>query len=206
MNRILHLLVAIFLVANSYASTTEKCHCGLTKYVENYQENNSIYTQDDNKIKELTQEEIKGIRNRLCMNIFNASSFGLKPDEFKKEILTPLGFDIHDPNANKIVSSFLNKYKQKMVCPKDPGDLSTRDLHLYKTAIINGVIDLFDEILFDDDEYQIDFNAFEIVDGKKETVLDYLDKLLSTTHKGDDDLELLRDDIIDFGGRRASEL
>ena len=157
-------------------------------------------------MKVLSDDEIKDIRNYLCMNILTASTIGFKPKEFKKVILEGLGKDEDISNKNEIISNFLNQNKQNLVCPKDKKRKGSRDLHVYKSAVLTGVLELYDEILLDDDEYDIDLNAFEIVDGKKETVVDYIEKLMATGVHGTEDLELLRDDILEMGGKRGSEL
>jgi hypothetical protein len=140
------------------------------------------------------------------MNLIYATANGFKPLEFKKVILDGLGINENSENVNQVMSSFLNKYKQELVCPKDQSRKNSRDLHIYKTAILGGVIDLYDEILLNTDEYDIDFNAYEIVDGKKETVLDYIDKCLLTGQFDNDELELLKDDIIEAGAKRGDEI
>ena len=159
-------------------------------------------------MKSMSDSEIKSIANKLCANIKFASSSEFNPAKFKNIILVDLDVSSQtsDSQKNKIVSDFLNNNKQSLICPESKDDAYDRDMHFLKTALLEGVIDLYDEIILDDDEYEIDLNAFEIIDGKKETVVDYLDKLLNSKFKGDTSYELLRDDIIDMGGKRGAEL
>ena len=191
---------------NAPVKTQENCDCELTETVKTYLSINSYTATNKVNIKDLTEQEVLRIRNLLCMNLISATSFGFKPLEFKKVILDGLGINENSENVNQVVSNFLNKYKQELVCPKDQSRKNSRDLHIYKTAILGGVIDLYDEILLNTDEYDIDFNAYEIVDGKKETVLDYTDKLILTGVHGTETLELLKDDLIEAGAKRGDEI
>jgi hypothetical protein len=186
--------------------TQKNCNCELTETVKTYLTVNPYSATNKVNIKVLTQQEVLLIRNLLCMDIITATNFGFQEERFKKIILDGLGINENSENVNQVVSSFLNKYKQELVCPKDQSRKNSRDLHLYKTAILDGVIDLYDEILLNTDEYDIDFNAYEIVDGKKETVLDYIDKLIKTNVHGTEELELLKDDIIEAGAKRGDEI
>lgn len=191
---------------NDLEKTQKNCDCELTETVKTYLSINPYTATSKLNIKDLTEQEVLRIRNLLCMDIITATNFGFQKERFKKVILDGLGVNENSENVNQVVSSFLNKYKQELVCPKDQSRKNSRDLHIYKTAILGGVIDLFDEILLNTDEYDIDFNAYEIVDGKKETVLDYIDKMIATNRRDNDELELLKDDIIEAGAKIGDEL
>tara|TARA_Y100000385_G_scaffold252241_1_gene275562 strand:+ start:132 stop:767 length:636 start_codon:yes stop_codon:yes gene_type:complete len=202
------LFVIFFLTVTtpqSFAKENGNCNCTLTENIEQFYEEYSFNASLVIKLKDLTPAEVKIIRDKLCMNISFASHAGFDPGKFKKVILEGLGLDNNIDNATQVVSSFLNKYKQDLVCPKLKSRKGSRDMHIFKSAITSGVAELFDELL-DEDLYDIDYNAYEIVDGKKETLLDYLDEIISSGQYDNDDMELLRDDIIEAGGKRGSEL
>ena len=203
--RIQFLLIIILGIHTNNANASQ-CNCLLAKNVRQLVRDNPVSTLDTLELKDLTESEFKVIRNRLCMDIITATNFGFQVERFKKVILDGLGISENSENINQVVSSFLNKYKQELVCPKDKTRKNSRNLHIYKSAIRGGVIDLFDEILLDTDEFDIDFNAYEMVDGKKETVLDYIVKCIDSGQFDNDELELLKDDIIDAGGKRGNEL
>ena len=192
----------------SIEKETENCGCEKTTNIETFLAENppkdeSIYQQ-----KELTESDIKVIADKLCAIVKFASSSEFSSEKFKNVIYTQLkvSSSLSEKEKNLIVSNFLNKYKQKLICPESKDDAFDRDLHLFKTALFEGVIELYDDILLDDELFNIDLNAYQIVDGKKETVLDFIEKLLTTKFKGDTSYELLRDDIIEFGGKRGKEL
>ena len=225
------LLFVIFILtvttSQSFAMENSNCNCTLTENIEQFYEEYSFNASHVIKLKDLTPAEVLKIRNRLCMNISFATHSGFEASDFKKIILEGLGEKEDASNANELVSAFLNKYKQELVCPKDKTRKNSRDLHIYKSAVLGGVIDLFDEILLNE-EYEIDFNSFEMVDGKmeewhqlknipltpdsiigkgeKETLVDFIEKLMDSGQYDYEGMELLRDDVIDAGGKRGNEL
>ena len=131
---------------------------------------------------------------------------GFEVSTFKNYILDGLGVRHNVLNSNEIVANFLNKYKNKLICPENKTRIYSRKMHLYKVALLDGILDLYDEILLDDEEYQIDFNAYELVDNKKETVLDYIDKLIVENHGDIEELDSIRGVIIELGGKKGKDL
>ncbi len=155
--------------------------------------------------KKLSDDKIELISAKLCTNIKYSRSNEFKINDFRSIILRELSTIGSSKSQDKAVSDFLNRYSNKMVCVKNHLERNSRPLHLYKTAVLDGVLDLFDELM-DDEVYQIDWNAYQIVNGKKETLIDYLDKVLNGKFKNDSDLELLRDDLINYGAKRGKDL
>ena len=68
-------------------------------------------------------------------------------------------------------------------------------------------MDLFQDHLLDAGFGVIDFNAYEIVDGKKETLLDWIDKIIAigrgSTSQFEDLKEVLEEE---FYGKRGKDL
>lgn len=194
---------------NPPANNTEgNCHCGLGQVVQFYLDDHPGKNLMLVKLKLLPDTVVRQVAYKLCANILMATIGGFRVDKFKNIILEAEGVS---PTASEhykdaVVSAFLIKYNQQMICPRNTSDSDSRDLHLYKIAILNGVIELYDEILLDPDDYQVDFNAYEMVDGKKETVVDYINKLMATGGRDNERLEMLRDDIIGFGGKSGEDL
>lgn len=207
MHKILILFIAILFSGITYASN-ENCNCSLTNYVDDYLEIEQKKQKSDIQIKDLSEEELGLIVKKLCTNITLATSTGFMRIEFEEAIIQSLKIKpANEEEKNILIVSFLNKYKQKLICPKSKGDSNSRDLHIYKVAALQGITDLFNEILLDDEDFPgVDFNAYEIVDGKKETLVDYIEYLIGTNLYDNDELELLRDDLIELSGKRGSEL
>jgi len=200
-------IIGIISISNLTASSneTKDCGCDLQNNVEVLMSNQNLnIPQQPIQIKDLTEKEINDIALRLCIIIITQ---GFEVKRINRIIAEGIDIDTNDPNINSFVSVFLNKYKNKLICPKDKRSSLSREKHLFKEAIFRGKIDLFDEILFDDENYTIDFNAYEIVDGKKETVLDYIDFIIQSGRGDPDDLDSIKDVIIlEFGGKYGYEL
>ncbi|MBL6449625.1 hypothetical protein JMN32_25160 [Fulvivirga sp. 29W222] len=211
MNKIILLFFSLFLFTFSQASSSEttSCNCELINFGYEYFDERITEIQNDIQIKDLTNTELEQITKRLCIKVIEAGITGFKSEEFKRLIHEALNTpnDLKESNKNMIIVAFLNKYKQKLICPKVTGKTDSRDMLIYKKAALEGIVDLYDEILLDNEAFpNIDFNGYEIVDGNKETVVDYIDYLIKTVLYDKDELELLRDDIIDYGGKRGVEL
>ena len=185
---------------------TENCGCELTNNIETFITENPPKLESLTQQEELTEKEIKEIAGRLCSDMAQSNTKGFNKKRFVKIITKGIGKNEDDHNINIYVSNFLNKYKNQLICPKDEYLQDNRTKHLYKSAILKGISALFDEILLNEDEYEIDFNAYEIVNGKKETILDYLDKLILTENYDKKELQMIQMDIEDLGGKRGIEL
>jgi hypothetical protein len=69
----------------------------------------------------------------------------------------------------------------------------------------------YDFLLSDEDDYPIDVNAVELYNGKEETLLDYLDEILSNSEKlknyNSQEIIMLRMTIIeDYNAKTAAQL
>ncbi len=170
---------------------------------------NSIFAQNTNQpaIKELTDEEIAQVGLVLCSFIVLSSIKSFSSEEFKKIICSAIPkCSLDDKDLNIKISLFLNKYGDRLICPEDSTYEDHRNKQLYKHAILYGINSLFEEMLLDDEKYTIDFNLYEIVDGKKETLLDYMDKLIASGDYNKDTLGIIQMEIEDLGGKRGAEL
>ena len=154
----------------------------------------------------LTAKEVEDINRKLCTYLSISDSTGFYAEKFNKIILDGVGVSQASADANKAVSKFLNDHKNNLVCDAHSILSGNREKLLIKSALMDGVIDLFDEILLDDELYEIDFNAYEIVDGKKETLVDWIDFLISTGWYDLGELKSIQEVVIDLGGKRGSEL
>jgi hypothetical protein len=153
----------------------------------------------------LTVAQVEAINSELCKNLSFSDSTGFYPERFNRIILEGIGVSESSADVNKAVSKFLNDHRNDLFC--DPHSmLENKEKLLMKSALVDGVLDLFDEILLDDELYEIDFNGYEIVDGKKETLLDWIDLMIRLDRWSNDDLESIKEVIIDLGGKRGSEL
>ncbi len=187
-------------------SDPNNCGCALKEYVTEYLE---LFPSTDAtlaNVQTYRPEQVKVVAKAACDYLTGSIRKGFNPIKFKESIANQIGVNPNDKDINTIISNFLNQYKNQMICLANPTDNSKRDMHLYKYALLRGVIDLYDEILFDDEEFSIDFNAVEIVEGKPETLLDYIDKRLTKESMLKDTLKGIRMDVVDLGGKTAQQL
>jgi hypothetical protein len=129
---------------------------------------------------------------------------------FERALLKELGTTYDDPQKNNIISKFFNDNEEKLIC-EDDSDESIRDNeHIFKRSIARGE-HFFIKHVAKSDDYEINLNFFEMIDGKKETILDYLDKILvdqeSAAEEYDvDELLLLREYLEENDAKRGNEL
>lgn len=157
------------------------------------------------EVSKLTPKQIKDIHYQLCRDVYT-DSIDFNTEHFRSIIAKGIGIDHKVSGSNKLISDFLNDNHDDLICPKDPTDTTHRKKHIFKEMILRGYFEIFDDIVMDDDEYEIDFNAYEIVDGKKETLIDYIDLIIKKEGDPDGDYEFLIEDIQDLGGKRGADL
>jgi len=156
--------------------------------------------------KNLTNVEVSDIHYCLCRSV-STDAVDFNTDHFRSIIANGIGIDPNQEGANKLISLFLNEHFNDLICPKDPKDTTHRKKHIFKDIIlIRGGFDIFNDIVMDPDEYSIDWNLYEIVNGKKETLIDYIEYLIEREGDDDGDYAFLISDIRDLGGKRGAEL
>ena len=133
---------------------------------------------------------------------------------FEKCILRQLELDVNIPNKEAYVIRFLNENVDELICEttNDVDEVSVRDLEpMFKKAIGMGYYGVF-KYMDENGRYKnkINLNHVEMVNGEKETVLDYLYNIF----ENEDLLEEYDADKIAslifivrrLGGKRANEL
>lgn len=159
----------------------------------------------NNKNQSLTNSEVTNIHYCLCRDVYT-DSVDFTTEHFRSIIANGIGIDPSQKGANKLISTFINDNHDNLICPKDPTNTSHRKKHIFKDMLQRGLMDIFDDIIMDDDEYTIDFNAYEMVNGKKETLIDYIEMMIDEDGDDDGDLTFLIEDIEDSGGKRGADL
>ena len=154
----------------------------------------------------LTAKEVEAINSDLCKNLSFSDTTGFYPERFNRIILEGIGVPESSLDAKKAVSKYLNDNKNHLLCHTNSILVGKKEKLFMKMALMDGVIDLFDEILLNDEFYEIDFNGYEIVDGKKETLLDWIDILIDRESHDYAELRSIEQVIVDLGGKRGSEL
>lgn len=146
--------------------------------------------------------------NHLCADL--RGSISQNPAiSLNKLIMIKLGLNDNDINKEVIISNFYNQHKDCLICNTDIRTSIHKNESLFKFSISLGGLH-FLEYYYDNEKYNIDFNGYQIINGEKETLVDYIDKalkdenILSRVNK--ERLLSLQDSIIEMGGKRGSEL
>ena len=167
---------------------------------------NSLFGFGQNDSKELISLE-------TCGNLYGSLGEGSETGrKFERNILYQLGFELNVKNKEMIVCDFLNKNAKVLICEtNDDVDSVRRREQILKKCVgiqYNGLFSYMEK----NGKYKgkIDFNVYEIIDDKKETLLDYVLKIynneeLLEEYDEDEIVDLIR--IIKlFGGKKGEEL
>lgn len=182
------------------------------------------------KIKEKQNKEIeiptitKEQAKRLCkMYTFRRRQNKLNTVEvLRQEVLKILGKDPKLPTPtiyDKEVIAFLNKNLDKIVC-KNSRQLKVRKYQsLFKYAIDIRDYDFVTTILYKggcsrnpktEKRTLINLNIYDVIDGKKETFIDFLDIIIEDPHNVGiyeiDDLKEMREILMECGAKRGAKL
>ena len=161
------------------------------------------------------ETEIEMLSNKICLSVDINFGYDNAGEKIEDIFLAHLKIDRNTPNYKQQILDLWNTYSNCFVC-KSPSTLKPE--LPYPTHFLKRVVDfdmqgeIFDEFLLNDsEEFPIDVNAIELVDGKGETLIDYLDKIIADPSKHKDYkltvMKELRDYLIeDYGAKTAAEL
>lgn len=174
-----------------------------------------------NEIKELTdvaevldKEKFDTFVLQICAHSDSLRTSTPKEAGVKIEnlFLEYLGINREASNYKKKIADFYNAHHDKLICKNTNADFK-RPEHFLK-RVINASMYKFileDFLLYDEEELPINVNTVEIHNGNKETVVDYIDKILASpdlytqfTEENIKEISLLQELLIeDFGAVRA---
>jgi len=148
--------------------------------------------------------------NFVCACYYGSVNYDVPSDYLDDNIMVRLGLKKNHPDKRKIVGKVLNEYHNYIICGEDNSHRHRDNEPLIKRAIGRGEFGLIDHLMIFEDDYGYNLNNYEIVDGKKETILDYIEKILNNPKilEGfDEDLfRVLHNDFIEYEAKRGSEL
>jgi len=205
--RTIFVLITVLVSFNSFAratDTSDHVTCPLNKVAESNAGLSSILKVGT----EITDDQVQKIAAALCSNVNWAKSEGLDVPPWKQTMEERLGFQGNDKEFRVFLNTFLNTHKNKIICPQFK--VSSRlfpSQHLFKRILAVGMNETYEEYFFDLEEGDIDFNAYEMVNGKKETVLDWVESWIA---QGKGNAEELRDVAYsladEFGAKKGIDL
>ncbi|AFL81760.1 hypothetical protein Aeqsu_2300 [Aequorivita sublithincola DSM 14238] len=149
------------------------------------------------------------LASQICMLGYRTWGNTAPTDEFDRGILKKIGTDLNDPNRKKIVSDYLNKHSNILICVDDGIEGLREREQLLKRSVSSGLYGYLQQLAIDK-EYSVDFNKYEIINSKKETLLDFIYLIINDENLAEDydiiELEALADSIEKRGGKRGKDL
>jgi hypothetical protein len=133
---------------------------------------------------EISDEQIEDLSINICRSAltFRNASAKTAGESIEYMILKFLNTSQDDPNHKAILTKFWNENNEKCICYDDGSTGRTRNpQHFLKRIVDLGMYTsvLNDFLLSNPFKFPIDVNAVEIYNGKEETLLDYLNEILS---------------------------
>jgi hypothetical protein len=132
---------------------------------------------------EISDEQIEDLSINICRSVltFRNASAKTAGESIEYMILKFLNTSQEDPNHKAILTKFWNENNEKCICYEGPEDETRNPQHFLKRIVDLGMYKsvLNDFLLSNPFKFPIDVNAVEIYNGKEETLLDYLNEILS---------------------------
>ena len=208
-----------FLTPRSYPQYFEKNNANYSKTLQQIENeiNQWLHQFDTPKsIKAITSifnvgevEAEDSLADIMCSVGYSSWGSSSPVGRFEKAILKHLGIPENSPDREKHISKFFNDNNSKLICGEDIDEFIREDEHILKRSI---ALSEYDFLLHaaNSSKYELDWNFYEVVDGKKETILDYIDMIIADEElalKYDvDELRTLASTVKARGGKRGWEL
>ncbi|MEQ3664115.1 hypothetical protein [Olleya sp.] len=146
---------------------------------------------------------------KICSHGYSTWGNTTPTDEFDRAILREVGSDLNDPDRKKKVSDYLNKHSDILICGDDGVEGIRKREQLLKRSVSCGLYGYLQHLAMDN-QYSVDFNKYEIINGEKETLLDFIYLIINDVDLAEDydilELEALADAIEEKGGKRGKDL
>lgn len=157
-----------------------------------------------------SQEKQGALTEKICgagyINWSSTDSIG----NFEAALLRHLGYPKDHPDKEKIITKFFNENNALLICGDDNDTYIRENEHILKRSLALGEWDFLGYVANNPKYDGFDWNFYEIVDGKKETILDYLDMIINDEELASeydvDELKTLIGVLEESGAKRGREL
>ncbi|MDO7138145.1 hypothetical protein [Algibacter lectus] len=167
---------------------------------------NNINAQDPDTENNSKNEELA---SKICSLGYGSWGNTNPTNEFDTAILREVRSDLNDPKRKKKVSDYLNKHSHILICGDDGVEGIREREQLLKRSVSSGLYGYLQQLAIDK-EYSVDFNKYEIIDGEKETLLDFIYLIINDEELAEDynvyELEGLARSIVKRGRKRGKDL
>jgi hypothetical protein len=205
--RTIFVLITVLISFNALARLTETTNA-VTCPLKTVAESNAGLSSIIKVASEVSDEQIKEVAAALCNDVSWAKLKGEDMPPWKETMEKHLGFKGDDKEFKTFYHDFLNTHKNKIICPQFK--VTTRiypTQHLFKRILAVGMNETYEEYFFNLEEGEVDFNAYEMVDGEKETVLDWVEKWIASGRGHAEELRDVAYSLADeFGAKKGIDL
>lgn len=125
------------------------------------------------------------LADKCCKSLYLKGWSSNPVSGFEKSLLKHMGLPTNTPDKEKHISKFFNENNHLLICEDDEDESIRPNEHILKRSIAIGRYHFLNHAVNTSEYDDMDWNFYEIVDGKKETILDYLDMVMA-----DEDLAL----------------
>ncbi|EAW31809.1 hypothetical protein GP2143_05145 [marine gamma proteobacterium HTCC2143] len=205
--RTIFVLITLLVSFNSFAratDTSDSASCAVTGVAETNTGLSSILEIGT----KLSDDKIKEVTLKLCSDVMVARREAHDIPKWESTMRSLLGYSGSKTDFPKYFNHFLNTYKNQIICPKYQVTTNIYPpQHLFKRILASGMNETYEEYFFNFENGDVDFNAYQIVDGKKETIIDWVDKWVASGRGDKDELLDVAYSLSDeFCAKRGSEL
>ena len=158
--------------------------------------------------KRLSDNKVNEVACALCSDVIVARQKAYDIPKWQKTMEKELGYNGTEEDFSKYFNNFLNKYKNQIICPEFKVTTNVYPpQHLFKRLLAAGMNETYEEYFFNFENGDVDFNAYQIIDGKKETILDWVLKWVEQGRGDSDELLDITSALEDeFGAKYGKEL
>ena len=168
----------------------------------------SNYLVGQNNLNCEKDKQLKKTVKMLCYDVLDATSEGIEVPEWKDTMREFYGYSGTSDEFNDYFNNFLNTNKQCLICPELKITTTIYPSHhLFKRMLALGLDEVYEEYFYNFEDGDVDFNAYEIIDGEKETLLDWVIKWIAQGHGSPSELLDVTSALEDeFGAKYGKDL
>lgn len=155
-----------------------------------------------------TDEQLEGVICKICSDVIGARQNALDIPKWEETMRKYYGYTGSSKNFSQYFNDFLNKNNQRLICPRFQVTTNIYPpQHLFKRILAAGMNETYEEYFFNFENGDVDFNAYQIIDGKKETILDWALKWVEQGRGDSDELLDITSALEDeFGAKYGRDL
>ena len=201
--RTIFVLITVLVSFNSFAratDTSDSPSCAVTGVAETNSGLSNILKVGNS----FSEVQFKNVVRSICAEIDSSRIANRRIPQFYKFFKVHGVYKGPEEGFTPFLHNFLNQNKQKLVCPDY---LGIKPQLFFKRMFELSLAGFFEDYIIDPELKDLDLNAYEIVNGKKETLLDFINIHLEKGRGDSDTLIFIRDTLHEeYGAKFGAEL